>query len=688
MREPKATESAAEQFPRFIRGLAPSARGKVSPPETIERWESRLASVRAGLIHSFGRQPESPCPLEPEVLGTLAQPGVVIERLTFQSRPGVRVTANLYRPDPLNGRLPAVLSVHGHWAWARIDPVVQTRCIGLARLGYVCLCVDAFGAGERAIEPGPGTYHGGLVGASLWPVGTPLIGLQVYDNRRAVDYLISRPEVDAARLAVTGASGGGNQTLYAGATDDRFAAVVPVCGIGTYESYLTTACCVCEVNPGGLTYATTGDLLAMIAPRALLVVSATRDAVQFSVGEAARSIAYARERYRLLGQTDKLHHLAIESGHDYNRPMREALYGWLERWLKGKGNGAPVSEPDVQPADPQALRCYPDGPSRPKTVVTIPEFVYREGLARLAALPRVPDHRQRWESEAIRLRDLLRDSVLGGFPPRTRSDSEILAVKASEALPLEMSPEEGLRLRAAVSSAVTPRERKGTLIIVGAASVEAEILKKQLQPWRDAGYCTAVAEIRATGRLKPRTDPVAGVADHHESEWAVWLNRPLLGQWVWDVVSWIDVLERLGRKDAALRGYAVPAPFSLAAWGPLGVVALLAAGFDQRIQQVFLDRCLVSFVPPSPMKWAGLPMGLAAPGILEIADIAHLAALLAPRRLVFGSGIEVNGQLVSSERMIGSLGFTRSIYELLGTTGALSIGGKPGIPPIPGAPPG
>src|SRR5262249_30701956 len=110
---------------------------------------------------------------------------------------------------------------------------VQPRCIGLAKLGYVVLCVDAFGAGERAIDPAAGTYHGGLTGASLWPVGTPLIGLQVYDNRRAVDYLVSRAEVDPLQPAITGASGGGNQSLYAGATDDRLAAVIPVCGVGT-----------------------------------------------------------------------------------------------------------------------------------------------------------------------------------------------------------------------------------------------------------------------------------------------------------------------------------------------------------------------------------------------------------------------------------------------------------------------
>ena len=150
------------------------------------------------LWRSFGRMPATACPLDPEVLGVLT--GRLRDRAADLPEPtGVRVTANLYRPDPIQGPYPGVVSVHGHWSWARIDPHVQPRCIGLAKLGYVVLSLDAFGAGERAIEPGPGTYHGALVGASLWPLGTPLIGLQVYDNRRAVDYLVSRPEVDPAR---------------------------------------------------------------------------------------------------------------------------------------------------------------------------------------------------------------------------------------------------------------------------------------------------------------------------------------------------------------------------------------------------------------------------------------------------------------------------------------------------------
>src|SRR5439155_21169183 len=107
--------------------------------------------------------------------------------------------------------------------------------------------------------------------------GRRLLGLRVDDNGRAVDYLVSRPEVDGKRLGVTGASGGGNQTMYAGALDERIGAVVPVCSVGTYQAYLRAACCVCEVLPGALRFAEEGDVLALVAPRALLVVNATRD---------------------------------------------------------------------------------------------------------------------------------------------------------------------------------------------------------------------------------------------------------------------------------------------------------------------------------------------------------------------------------------------------------------------------
>jgi hypothetical protein len=100
--------------------------------------------------------------------------------------------------------------------------VVQKRCIGPAKLGSFVLAVDAFGAGERGLAMNLGEYHGEMVAATLLPTGWTLAGLQVYENMRAVDFLLTRPNIHEKQIAITGASGGGNQPMYAGAWCDRF----------------------------------------------------------------------------------------------------------------------------------------------------------------------------------------------------------------------------------------------------------------------------------------------------------------------------------------------------------------------------------------------------------------------------------------------------------------------------------
>jgi dienelactone hydrolase len=655
MRSTTDQESAAGDYAAFIRRQSRGAAGGEEPPATREGWERRLAEVRDRLRQSLGRMPATPAPLAPEVLGTLQREGYAIERLTFQSRPGVRVTANLYRPDPVRGRYPGVVSVHGHWAWARIDPHVQPRCIGLAKLGYVVLCLDAFGAGERAIEPGPGTYHGGLVGASLWPVGTPLIGLQVYDNHRAVDYLISRPEVDPAKLAITGASGGGNQSFYAGAVDERLSAVIPVCGIGTYDAYLTTACCVCEVNGGGAAYARTGDLLAVVAPRALMVISATRDALQFSVGEAAKSIAYARERFRLMGHEDRIRHVAIDSGHDYNQAMREAMYGWVEKWLAGRGDGSPIPEPSLTVEDVETLRCYPRGTARPKTIVTIPEFATREGQARRAALPGLPDHRERWNADAERMRIQLRDRVLGGFPPRAPLEAQSRHQPRGRAITI--TTERGIRSRGVFSA---PLQDAGTAFVLApgpkagseptAPEPELDTIRRE---WGRAGFAALeLTRPRGTGRWLANTAPVAGVPDHDVAEWGLW------------VVRWLDAADELRWKR----------PYVLIGLRTMSVPAILAAALDPRVGAVACSDGLISFVGRRAKPWSGVPMGLLAPNLLDVGDLGHLAALVAPRPLAIASGLEPEGDAATPERLAEAFAFTRGVYRLLGASGSLTLG--------------
>ena len=238
--------------------------------------------------------------------------------------------------------------MHGHWRGARLDPVLQKRCIGPAKLGFFVLAVDAFGAGERGIGKNLGEYHGEMTAATLFPVGLPLSGIQVYENMRAVDYLLTRPEVDGSKIAITGASGGGNQSMYAGAWDDRFGAVVPVCSVGNYQAYLGPACCMCEVVPGALRFTEEWGILGMTAPRGLMVVNATKDAIQFSVAEAKKSLAVTAVVYKLYDKPASVRHTIFDWHHDYSQAMREALYGWLTLHLKGKGDGSPIPEARIQ----------------------------------------------------------------------------------------------------------------------------------------------------------------------------------------------------------------------------------------------------------------------------------------------------------------------------------------------------
>ncbi len=372
-------------FDEFIRAQALALRTRDEAPESVKAWEERRRKLHAAILEAAGGMPREACPLEPQALGTLKRSGYTIEKLVFQSRPDVWVTANAYVPAGGAAKRPAVLAVHGHWPWARIDPVVQARCLGLVKLGFFVLCVDAFGSGERYTEPARGTYHGALYGSTLWPTGQTLLGLCAYDNRRAVDYLRSRPEVDGERLGITGASGGGNQSMYAGALDDRLRAVVPVCSVGTYQAYLRAACCVCEVLPGGLRIGEEGDVLSLVAPRALLVINASMDGIQFSPGEAKKSIARAGRVFQLLGAPEKLKHTVFESKHDYNQPMRELMYGWMTRWLKDEDDGRPIPEPKLDIEKPEDLRCYPDG-VRPKGFLFPTTFAGREAARLLAPL--------------------------------------------------------------------------------------------------------------------------------------------------------------------------------------------------------------------------------------------------------------------------------------------------------------
>jgi hypothetical protein len=449
--------------------------------------------------------------------------------------------------------------------------------------------------------------------------------------------------------------------MYAGAFDERFQCVVPVCSVGTYRSYLGAACCVCEVVPDAMTYAEEWALLSLVAPRALMVVNATRDAFQFSVGEAQQSIARAQHVFRLHGKAEKIAHSIFESPHDYGKGMREAMYGWMTLHLKGEGQGNPIPEPPLTPEDPETLRCYP-GDSRPDDYVTLPRFAAAEADRIIAGHNRQEhSHREHWSSTAMRLQDALVNGIFGGLPPAGMID-----VREPESRTYVLETEPGVEVTAIVRPGDAPKRRVAVLLdLEGAEQARQSELAQSLM---EAGWETVLTDLRGTGRYAVAGDRIARAPDHNSAEWSIWTGRPLLGQWVWDAQKICEFFARMMSP-----GMSPPDEVILVGTGPAAIVALCAAGIPgcQAARYVLVNP-LVSFRTAVP--YVGQRMGIFAPRILRDAgDVPHLAGLIAPRKLLISGGVTPGGESVGPDALRDQFAFTRKIYRLFGADGHLAI---------------
>ena len=315
---------------------------RFAPPRFTDRteWERRAAYLREHVLASAGLLPLPPrTPLNPVVFDELKHEGYSVAKVFFESLPGFYVTGNLYRPAG-PGPFPAVLSAHGHWTYGRLEnqPLMSGpgRAISLARRGFVVFTHDMVGYNDS--RQLPHTFDGRR--ERLW--GLSLGGLQLWNSIRALDFLESLPYVRKDAIGATGESGGGTQTYMVAAVDPRVAAAVPV----NMVSLLMQGGCLCE-NPPGLRLDTTNvEIAAAIAPRPLLLVSATGDWTKETMESEYPAV---RALYALVGADDRVRAVRFDAEHNYNQGSREAMYGWMARWLKGEASDAPQKEEPFTP---------------------------------------------------------------------------------------------------------------------------------------------------------------------------------------------------------------------------------------------------------------------------------------------------------------------------------------------------
>ena len=373
-------------------------------PRTLAEWKRRREEIKAKIWELAGVRHDPSVDLDAKFLKKERCDGYTVQAVHYQTRPGIRATASLYVPDG-DGPFPAVLNVHGHSSPGRRLCYIQARARMLARSGYVCLSVDTWGMGERSTEHEQFEYHGAMLGGGVFLLGETLLGCLLVDNMRSVDFLCSLPFVDASRLGVMGESGGGNQTMWVGAMDERLKAVLPVVSVGSFESYIGRSNCYCEVLPGAFREFEEDSVLALVAPRGLRMLNALQDSnPTFYVTEMMRMYRRAKEVFALYGAEQDISFAPFDTTHGFHPEMRESALGFMDYYLKGKGNGAARGEPSYATGEFHSLSAFAPG-ERPAGFGTISDHC----TARFAALrARGPARRGDLAGEQAALSQILR----------------------------------------------------------------------------------------------------------------------------------------------------------------------------------------------------------------------------------------------------------------------------------------
>ncbi|HEY0072767.1 MAG TPA: acetylxylan esterase [Abditibacteriaceae bacterium] len=337
----------------------------VAPPifTTLAAWKQRRAHLQEQILNAAGLLPlPEKTPLHARIFGKLEREGYSIEKVELQTRPGFFLGGNLYRPlGRAEKKFPGIVTPHGHWARGRLHDdalgSIPARCINLARQGYVVFAYDMTGYNDTGL----GLNHRGFAvnnsRAALW--GISVFGLQTWNSIRALDFLLSLPDVDKTRIGATGASGGGTQTFVLTAIDDRVHVAAPVNMISLHMQ----GGCVCENAPGLRVDTSNVEIGAMMAPKPLLMVAATGD---WTVNTPTKEGPATQQVYRLFEATDHLRWTQIEAPHNYNKQSREAVYGFFNQWLRHENK--PVAEQPYHSETDAELRVYPDGKAAPGTL--------------------------------------------------------------------------------------------------------------------------------------------------------------------------------------------------------------------------------------------------------------------------------------------------------------------------------
>lgn len=577
--------------------------------------------LRAKFIEALGGLPEK-TPLNAKVAGTVKGDGFRVEKVIYESRPGHHVTGVLYIPEG-KGPFPGVLVPCGHSDQGKAAEAYQRVSILLARHGFVVLCYDPIGQGERmqlltadgkpAIKGNTTEHTMGGIGALL--VGSSCATYRIWDGIRSIDYLASRPEVDPKRLGCTGNSGGGTLTSYLMALDDRIAVAAPSCYLTTLERLFAT------IGPQDAEQNITGqvafgmeqtDYVTMRAPKPTLICTGTQDF--FDIQGSWTTYREAKQVYAMIGHAERVDLIEYNDKHGFSQPRREAALRWMRRWLQGVDDAA--VEAPVAVFKEEDLRCTPTGQVLSELKG---KSVFDLNLERERALAATRDPASLAPPAPLDL------------PPKPQGGDRGW---------IEVEP--GLRLAYRPYAPGLPADLRLVVLRRDAAAIAVDL----------RGY----GETTPEGKAQPFG------ADWKEAFLGIHLNRPLIAQRALDLRT---ANAAFGRNwSVTATGKAVPA-------------ALHAAALEKAIPELTLEGGIVSWASVLRHPVTTLEVSNVVPGALKTYDLPDLAVLMVPRKLTILSPVDGAGKPVPQAELDAAYSRAREAYRKAGADANLVLRAGP-----------
>jgi len=602
-------------------------------PGDMKDWETRRSQLKNEILKKTGVVINHNLSLNMKETGNIQMKGYAIKKIIFQTRPGIYATANLYIPDG-KGPFPAVIFMIGHWPKGKID-AEGPQAVGhsLARNGYVCLSIDPWGSGERTTIHGIFEDHGdeNNLGSSLMNIGETLMGIEISDNMRGVDLLCSLPYVDSKNIGATGASGGGNQTMWLTALDERIKATMPVVSVGTFQAYIMGTPCICEVVADAFDMTEEAGILALIAPRAIKMCNHKKDDnPAFFPSEMIRSYTNAKPIFKLYGVEDNITFQLFDLPHGYMAEDREAVLGWFDLHLKGIGNGYPKKEIQFNLLPAEQLMVFPPG-QRDSSVSGTVEYCKLRGNELRSVFLNSTSIDPELKRKELR-------NILGVTETRMLNHVyEYQPINGWNRFALETSDNKLIPVLLRDAGKNT-----NEFVIVcnpeGKDSIAPGLIDEIIKP----GKGIAIVDLSGTGEASStyigNNYRIGRLRTIARSE--LWFGRTMIGEWVNELTM---VTQFLNSKYKA-------AKVSIDGSKEVGLAGLFLSALGGKVDHITLRKSPVSYLFDTREGIDFFSAAINIPGFLTWGDVS-LAASLSGKNIVFIDPVTISGQKITGNKL-------------------------------------